>query len=184
MPPDDTTRSLVALWHLEAARVIGRVARIVRDVGLAEDIAQDVLVTALERWPADGLPANPAAWELDFAHQAAAADVAERLDAALYDVLAHAAPSPVVRLNQAVAVGMAFGPAAGLEIVEQLHSEGSLDGYPLLPAVRGDLLSRLNRSDEARTEFLRAAGLTRNAREQALLQARADACLPPPIEAR
>lgn len=430
MPPDDTARSLVALWHLEAARVIGRVARIVRDVGLAEDIAQDVLVTALERWPKDGLPANPAAWlmtaashraldhlrhramaagkeadiarELDFAHQAAAADVAERLDAALddpvgddvlrliftachpvlppearcaltlkvmgglttaeiaraylkpeatiaqrivrakrslaaarvpfelprgpelvarldsvleviylifnegyaatagedwmrpalaeeaqrlgrvlagllpeqgevqgllalmeiqasrftarlapdgspvllmeqdrsrwdpllirrgfealaraealpgplgpytvqaaiaacharaaraadtdwahiaalYDVLARIAPSPVVRLNQAVAVGMAFGPAAGLEIVEQLHSEGSLDGYPLLPAVRGDLLSRLNRSDEARTEFLRAAGLTRNAREQALLQARADACLPPPTEAR
>lgn len=430
MPPDDTARSLVALWHLEAARVIGRVARIVRDVGLAEDIAQDVLVTALERWPVDGLPANPAAWlmtaashraldhlrhtamaagkegaighALDFAHQAAADDDAERIDAALddpvgddvlrliftachpvlppearcaltlkvmgglstaeiaraylkpeatiaqrivrakrslaaarvpcevprgaelvarldsvleviylifnegyaatagedwmrpalaeeaqrlgrvlagllpaqgevlgllalmeiqasrfaarlapdgspvllmeqdrsrwdrllirrgldalnraealpgplgpytvqaaiaacharaaraadtdwthiaalYDVLARIAPSPVVRLNQAVAVGMAFGPEAGLEIVEHLHSEGSLDGYPLLPAVRGDLLSRLGHHAEARAEFLRAAGLTRNARERALLQARAEACGPLPREAR
>lgn len=430
MPPDDTARSLVALWHLEAARVIGRVARIVRDVGLAEDIAQDVLLSALERWPVDGLPANPAAWlmtaashraldhlrhttmaagkegaighALDFAHQAAADDATERIDAALddpvgddvlrliftachpvlppearcaltlkvmgglstaeiaraylkpeatiaqrivrakrslaaarvpcevprgaelvarldsvleviylifnegyaatagedwmrpalaeeaqrlgrvlagllpaqgevlgllalmeiqasrfaarlapdgspvllmeqdrsrwdrllirrgldaltraealpgplgpytvqaaiaacharaaraadtdwthiaalYDVLARIAPSPVVRLNQAVAVGMAFGPAAGLEIVESLHREGSLDGYPLLPAVRGDLLSRLSRHDDACAEFLRAAGLTRNARERALLQARAEACRPPPPEAR
>jgi RNA polymerase sigma factor (sigma-70 family) len=111
--PADPARSLAALWHLEAARVIGRVTRIVRDVGLAEDIAQDVLLTALERWPADGMPANPAAWlmtaashraldhlrhaamaagkegaighEMDFHHQTAAEEAAERVDAALDD---------------------------------------------------------------------------------------------------
>ncbi|HOY01826.1 RNA polymerase sigma factor [Zoogloea sp.] len=428
--PADPARSLAALWHLEAARVIGRVTRIVRDVGLAEDIAQDVLLTALERWPADGMPANPAAWlmtaashraldhlrhaamaagkegaighDMDFHHQTAAEEAAERVDAALddpvgddvlrliftachpvlppearcaltlkvmgglstaeiaraylkpeatiaqrivrakrslaaarvpcevprgaelvarldsvleviylifnegyaatsgedwmrpalaeeaqrlgrvlasllpdqgevlgllalmeiqasrfaarlsasgepillmdqdrsrwdpllirrgldalaraealpgplgpyavqaaiaacharaaraadtdwsriaalYDILAHIAPSPVVRLNQAVAVGMAFGAAAGLEIADHVRAGGGLDGYPLLPAVRGDLLARLGRHDEARAEFLRAAGLTRNARERALLLARADASKGPPSEAR
>ena len=107
--PADPARSLAALWHLEAARVIGRVTRIVRDVGLAEDIAQDVLLTALERWPADGMPANPAAWlmtaashraldhlrhaamaagkegaighDMDFHHQTAAEEAAERAQA-------------------------------------------------------------------------------------------------------
>ncbi len=428
--PADPARSLAALWHLEAARVIGRVTRIVRDVGLAEDIAQDVLLAALERWPRDGMPANPAAWlmtaashraldhlrhaamaagkegaighDMDFHHQNAAEEAAERVDAALddpvgddvlrliftachpvlppearcaltlkvmgglstaeiaraylkpeatiaqrivrakrslaaarvpcevprgaelvarldsvleviylifnegyaatsgedwmrparaeeaqrlgrvlasllpdqgevlgllalmeiqasrfaarlsangepvllmdqdrsrwdrllirrgldalaraealpgplgpyavqaaiaacharaaraadtdwsgiaalYDILAHIAPSPVVRLNQAVAVGMAFGAAAGLEIADRVLADGSLEGYPLLPAVRGDLLARLDRPEEAHAEFLRAADLTRNARERALLLARADACMPPPPEAR
>ena len=94
--------------------------------------------------------------------------------AALYDALAQLAPSPVVELNRAVAVGMAFGPAAGLEVVDVLTSEPTLRNYHLLPTVRGDLLAKLGRSDEARAEFKRAASLTRNTRERTLLLARAE----------
>jgi RNA polymerase sigma factor (sigma-70 family) len=88
---------------------------------------------------------------------------------ALYDALAELAPSPVVELNRAVAVAMAYGPAAGLELVEALATEPTLENYHLLPAVRGDLLARLGRFNEARTQFRRAASLTRNAREKQLL---------------
>ena len=95
--------------------------------------------------------------------------------AALYDALAQLAPSPVVELNRAVAVAMAFGPAAGLELVDALTSEPSLKGYHLLPSVRGDLLAKLGRIDEACAEFEQAAGLTRNGRERALLLERAAA---------
>ncbi|MFF4991683.1 RNA polymerase sigma factor [Streptosporangium saharense] len=93
--------------------------------------------------------------------------------AALYRVLAHVAPSPVVELNRAVAVSMAYGPARGLEIVDGLAGERALRDYPQLPAVRGDLLGRLGRVEEARAEFGRAAALTRNERERALFLARA-----------
>ncbi len=96
--------------------------------------------------------------------------------AALYDALAALTPSPVVELNRAVAVGMAFGPAAGLEIANRLLAEPLLRGYHLLPSVRGDLLVKLGRLDEAREELLRAASLARNARERALLLERAAAC--------
>jgi RNA polymerase sigma-70 factor (ECF subfamily) len=92
---------------------------------------------------------------------------------ALYDAVAQIAPSPVVELNRAVAVGMAFGPAAGLELVDALVAEPSLMSYHLLPAVRGDLLRKLGRSDEARAEFERAASLTENVPERELLQRRA-----------
>ncbi len=95
--------------------------------------------------------------------------------AALYDALAQLAPSPVVELNRAVAVARAFGPAAGLELVDALTSEPSLKGYHLLPSVRGDLLAKLGRIDEACAEFEQAAGLTRNGRERALLLERAAA---------
>jgi RNA polymerase sigma-70 factor, ECF subfamily len=95
----------------------------------------------------------------------------------LYDSLSQIAPSPVVELNRAVAVGMAFGPAAGLELVDGLTSEQSLRSYHLLPSVRGDLLARLRRFDEARGEFERAASLTRNVRERELLLERAAACV-------
>jgi predicted RNA polymerase sigma factor len=95
--------------------------------------------------------------------------------AALYDALAELMPSPVVELNRAVAVGMAFGPAAGLELVDALVREPSLRSYQFLPSARGDLLEKLGRSDEARAEFLRAASLTQNARERNLLIERARA---------
>jgi predicted RNA polymerase sigma factor len=96
--------------------------------------------------------------------------------AALYQALAQRAPSPVVELNRAVALAMAFGPAAGLEVVDVLTSEPSLKTYHLLPSVRGDLLTKLGRYDEAREEFERAASLTHNARERTLLLERAAAC--------
>jgi predicted RNA polymerase sigma factor len=105
----------------------------------------------------------------------AAATNWERI-AALYEELAQLAPSPVVELNRSVAVAMAFGPAAGLEIVDSLLAEPSLKAYHLLPSVRGDFLRKLGRFDEARQEFERAAGLTRNARERKLLLERAEAC--------
>jgi RNA polymerase sigma factor (sigma-70 family) len=95
--------------------------------------------------------------------------------AALYDALAQVAPSPVVELNRAVAVAMAFGPAAGLAVVDALRTERSLERYHLLPSVRGDLLAKLGRTDEARAEFERAAALTRNTRERELLLGRAAA---------
>lgn len=98
--------------------------------------------------------------------------------ATLYAALGEVAPSPVVELNRAVAVAMAFGPAAGLELVDALTAERSLENYHLLPSVRGDLLKKLSRVDEARAEFERAASLTRNERERALLLERARACMP------
>ncbi len=94
----------------------------------------------------------------------------------LYAALAQLAPSPVVELNRAVAIAMAFGPAAGLELVDALTAERSLENYHLLPSVRGDLLKKLSRFDEARAEFEHAASLTRNARERELLLERARAC--------
>lgn len=104
------------------------------------------------------------------ARSAASTDWAQIV--ALYDALAEVAPSPVVELNRAVAVGMAFGPASGLEIVDALASEPMLAHYHLLPSVRGDLLARLGRMDEACAEFERAADLTRNVRERELLLGR------------
>jgi predicted RNA polymerase sigma factor len=95
--------------------------------------------------------------------------------AALYDALAGLTPSPVVELNRAVALAMAYGPAVGLELVDRLTSEPSLKEYHWLPGVRGDLLARLGRLDEARREFERAAALTQNSRERTLLQERARA---------
>ncbi len=96
--------------------------------------------------------------------------------AALYVVLGHLTPSPVIELNRAVAVGMAYGPARGLDIADQLTAQPALAGYAQLPAVRGDLLAKLGRVDEARQEFDRAAALTSNESERALFRARAAAC--------
>src|SRR6185503_19130713 len=97
--------------------------------------------------------------------------------AQLYGMLARVSPSPVVELNRAVAVALAYGPAEGLAIVDALNNEQSLQDYHLLPSVRGDLLARLGRKDEAREEFERAASLTQNAREKDVLLARAGAQL-------
>jgi predicted RNA polymerase sigma factor len=96
--------------------------------------------------------------------------------AALYEALAGLTPSPVVELNRAVALAMAFGPATGLELVDALTTEPSLKGYHLLPSVRGDLLAKLGRFAEAQEEFERAASLTRNSRERTLLLERAAGC--------
>jgi predicted RNA polymerase sigma factor len=93
--------------------------------------------------------------------------------AGLYEALSEVSPSPVVELNRAVALAMAFGPAVGLALVDALIEEPSLKGYHLLPGVRGDLLAKLGRYEEARAELERAASLTRNARERDLLLARA-----------
>lgn len=97
--------------------------------------------------------------------------------AALYEALARIMPSPVIELNRAVSIAMAFGPAFGLQLIDELQSEPSLKDYHLLPSVRGDLLVKLGRHDEAHEEFLRASMLTRNARERDLLRKRADECL-------
>ena len=94
---------------------------------------------------------------------------------ALYDALAQLMPSPVVDLNRAVALGMAFGPAAGLELVDSLTANPALAGYHLLPSVRGDLLAKLGRFEEARAEFARAASLTQNVRERELLKKKGEA---------
>jgi predicted RNA polymerase sigma factor len=100
--------------------------------------------------------------------------------AALYGTLAQTTPSPIIELNRAVAISMAQGPQAGLDIVDTLANEPSLKNYHLLPSVRGDLLTKLNRYAEARIEFERAAALTRNGRERDLLLNRARACAHPP----
>jgi predicted RNA polymerase sigma factor len=134
----------------------------------------------LERAEALGGSLGPYALQAAIAACHARAHTAEDTDwariAALYDALGRLVPSPVVELNRAVAVGMAFGPAAGLELVDALRSDPSLKAYHLLPSVRGDLLAKLHRFDEARTEFERAASLTRNVRERELLLERAAAC--------
>jgi predicted RNA polymerase sigma factor len=105
-----------------------------------------------------------------------AAETDWRRIAALYDDLARLMPSPIVELNRGVAVSMAFGPAAGLELIDRLASEPSLKGYHLLPSVRGDFLFKLGRFAEAQAEFERAATLTQNARERELLIDRARGC--------
>ena len=137
-------------------------------------------LAALERSERLGGALGPYALQAAIAACHARARTPEETDwkriASLYGELARIAPSPVVELNRAVAVAMAFGPAAGLELVDALTSEASLESYHLLPSVRGDLLAKLGRSDEARAEFERAAALTRNARERTLLLSRAAAC--------
>ena len=128
----------------------------------------------------DGDPQGPYELQAAIAACHARARTPEETDwqqiVALYGDLAGLAPSPVVELNRAVALAMAFGPAAGLKLVDALTSEPSLESCHLLPSVRGDLLKKLGRMDEARAEFERAAGLTRNTRERELLIERARAC--------
>jgi predicted RNA polymerase sigma factor len=137
-------------------------------------------LAALERAEKVGGAPGPYALQAAIAACHARARTAAETDwtriAALYGALAQLAPSPVVELNRAVALAMAFGPATGLELVDALTSEPSLKSYHLLPSVRGDLLAKLGRTEEARSEFERAAALTRNARERKLLLDRAAAC--------
>ncbi|MCW3016399.1 MAG: polymerase sigma-70 factor, subfamily [Solirubrobacterales bacterium] len=187
MPKASEVHGLVALMEIQASRTRARSGPSGEPVLL---LHQDrsrwdrLLVTrglaALERAEALGGTLGTYALQAAIAACHARARTAEQTDwariAALYDALAQLAPSPVVELNRAVALGMAFGPAVGLELVDALSAESSLEGYHLLPSVRGDLLEKLGRSGEARAEFERAAALTRNERERELLLRRAAAC--------
>ncbi|MEV3921201.1 RNA polymerase sigma factor [Actinomadura coerulea] len=183
MPDEAEVHGLVALMEIQASRIRARtgpdgepVLLLDQDRSRWDRLLVNRGLVALARAEAlgtlgpYGLQAAIAACH---ARAAAAEDTDWERMAALYRVLAHLAPSPVVELNRAVAVGMAYGPARGLEIADALLEERSLGSYPQLPAVRGDLLEKLGRLDEAREEFRRAAGLTRNDREQALYLARA-----------
>jgi len=186
-PSEPEVHGLVALMEIQASRSRARVNPSGEPILLLDQDRSKwdrVLVgrglAALDRATALGGAQGPYALQAAIAACHARARAADETDwtriAALYQALAQTSPSPVVELNRAVAVSMAFGPGAGLELVDALVSEPSLKGYHLLPSVRGDLLMKLGRLDEARIEFERAAALTRNAREQALLLARASAC--------
>ena len=184
MPSESEVHGLVALMEIQASRTHARVDAQGRPVLLLEQDRSrwDPLLirrglAALARAEALGGALGPYALQAALAAcharaaEAAATDWAQIV--ALYDALARVAPSPVVELNRAVALSMKFGPEAGLEIVDALAAEPQLANYPWLPSVRGDLLARLGRMAEARTEFARAAGMTRNLRERELLLARA-----------
>src|SRR5438445_5671198 len=186
-PKEPEVHGLVALMEIQASRSGARVGPSGEPILLLDqDRARwdHILIhrglAALERAERLGGALGPYALQAAIAACHARARSAPETDwlriAALYDALAQLAPSPVVDLNRAVAVAMAFGPAAGLELVDALRSEPSLKGYHLLPSVRGDLLRKLGRLDEARAEFERAAALTRNARERELLSERARGC--------
>ncbi len=185
-PAEPEAHGLVALMEIQASRVNARtglngepVLLLDQDRGRWDRLLIGRGLAALALAEASG-PQGPYTLQAAIAACHARARTAGETDwariAALYDELARVAPSPVVELNRAVAVGMARGPAAGLELVDALAAEPALEGYHLLPAVRGDLLEKLGRSEEAREEFGRAAALARNARERDLLLNRAAAC--------
>ena len=186
-PLEPEVHGLVALMEIRASRIRSRVGPNGEPVLLMEQnraLWDRLLIhrglLALGRGEALGEARGSyllqAAIAACHARAATAADTDWVYITALYDELARLTPSPVVELNRAVAVSMAYGPAAGLELADQLAAQGSLESYHLLPSVRGDLLAKLGRYEEARGEFERAATLTRNARESRLLLDRAAAC--------
>jgi RNA polymerase sigma-70 factor (ECF subfamily) len=186
-PAEPEVQGLVALMEIQASRVRARVGPSGEPILLLDqDRARwDQLLiqrglAALRRVEELGGTLGPYALQAEIAACHARARIPSETDwpriAALYDALAELTPSPVVELNRAVAVGMAFGPAAGLELADALGAEASLKTYHLLPSVRGDFLAKLGRFEEASAEFRRAASLTRNARERTLLLARAATC--------
>jgi RNA polymerase sigma-70 factor, ECF subfamily len=186
LPREAEVHGLIALLELQASRTRARISPSGDQVLLLDQDRSrwDWLLvgrglTALERAHATGGPLGPYTLQAAIAACHARARVADDTDweqiVALYDGLAQLMPSPVVELNRAVAVGMAFGPRAALEIVDVLREEPALDGYHLLPSVRGHLLDKLGRLDEARAEFERAAQLTANSRQRAALLERATA---------
>src|SRR6266550_1324608 len=187
IPTESEVHGLVALMEIQASRLGARVGPSGEPVLLLDqDRARwDRLLirrglAALDRAERLGGALGPYALQAAIAACHARATTAAETDwpriVALYDAVAQLAPSPVVELNRAVAVGMAFGPAAGLDLVDALVGEPSLKSYHLLPAVRGDLLRKLGRFEEARIEFERGASLTENVRERDLLQRRAAEC--------
>jgi RNA polymerase sigma-70 factor (ECF subfamily) len=186
VPQEPEVHGLVALMEIQASRSRARVGPSGEPIVLFDQnrASWDQLLirrglAALERAESLGRVRGSYTLQAAIAACHARARAPEDTDwqriAALYGLLVELAPSPVVELNRAVAVAMAFGPDAGLALVDALTAEPSLRGYHLMPAVRGDLLTRLGRVDEARTEFERAAALTRNVRERELLLARARA---------
>jgi RNA polymerase sigma-70 factor, ECF subfamily len=189
VPNEAEVHGLVALMEIQASRLRARlgpsgepVLLLDQNRGRWDQLLIRRGVAALERAEQLGGALGPYALQAAIAACHARARTSGETDwpriAALYDALAQLTPSPVVELNRAVALAMAFGPAAGLELVDELTSEPSLKSYYLLPSVRGDLLVKLDRLDEARAEFERAASLTKNARERKLLLERAAACAP------
>ena len=186
-PREAEVHGLVALLEIQASRSRARVGPSGEPVLLLDQnrahwdhllIGRGLM--ALERAAKLGAVPGPYRLQAQIAACHARARTAEETDWAriveIYGDLARIAPSPVVELNRAVAVAMASGPAAGLELVDALYSEPALENYHLLPSVRGDLLKKLGRLEEARIEFQRAAALTRNGRERQLLLERAQAC--------
>jgi len=186
-PTEPEVHGLVALMEIQASRLRARTSPAGEPILLLDQdrtrwdrlLIQRGLM-ALGRALALGGASGPyvlqAAIAACHARAVTAADTDWARIASLYETLAQQVPSPVVELNRAVAVGMAAGPAAGLALADALEAEPSLKGYHLLPSVRGDLLEKLGRFDEARAEFQRAAHLTRNAREKDLLLKRAQGC--------
>jgi RNA polymerase sigma factor (sigma-70 family) len=187
VPAEAEVHGLVALMEIQASRTRARtspsgepILLLDQDRGRWDFLLIRRGLIALERAEALGGTRGPYALQAAIAACHARARTGAETDwariAALYLALGQLAPSPVVELNRGVAVSMAFGAAAGLEVVDGLLSEPSLQAYHLLPSVRGDLLRKLGRLDEARLEFERAASLTRNARERELLTERAAEC--------
>jgi RNA polymerase sigma factor (sigma-70 family) len=192
-PLEPEVHGLVALMEIQASRARARVSPSGEPILLLDQNRSrwDQLLirrglAALERAQLLGGAAGPYALQAAIAACHARAITAAATDwqqiAALYGELARLTPSPVVELNRAVAVSMAVGPQAGLEVVDQLIAEQALANYHLLPSVRGDFLARLGRNEEACAEFARAAALTQNARERELLRNRARACATKPSE--
>ena len=187
VPAEPEVQGLVALMEIQASRVPARVGPGGEPILLLDQDRtrwDHALIrhglAALQRAEEMGGTLGPYALQAAIAACHARAHTSEESDweriAALYDALAQLTPSPIVELNRAVAVSMAFGPAAGLGLVDALVSEPSLRNYHLLPTVRGDFLFKLGRYAEAQTEFARAATLTQNTRERDLLLERATAC--------
>jgi RNA polymerase sigma-70 factor (ECF subfamily) len=190
LPREAEVHGLVALMELQASRTRARLSPTGEQVLLLDQDRSrwDWLLVgrglaAIERAYATGGPIGPYTLQAGIAACHSQARVAADTDweriVALYDGLAQLMPSPVVELNRAVAIGMAFGPEAALRIVERLREDPRLDGYHLLPTVRGDLLERLGSRTEAGAEFERAAMLTSNTRQRAALLERAAACSHP-----
>jgi RNA polymerase sigma-70 factor, ECF subfamily len=187
LPSEPEVHGLVALMELQASRARARIGpRGERILLLDQDRSRwDWLLVgrglvALERAKRSGGALGPYTLQAAISACHARARVAADTDwegiVALYDALAQLMPSPVVELNRAVAIGMAEGPEAALQLVDRLRSEPALSEYHLLPVVRGDLLYKLGRKDEARREFQRAASMTHNSGERAALLERVAAC--------
>jgi len=187
IPNEPEVHGLVALMEIQSSRLKTRVSSSGEPILLMDQnrAKWDQLhirrgLAALERSQQLGQTLGPYSLQAAISACHAQARTAEETDwtriAALYEALSTVTPSPIVELNRAVAISMAFGPAYGLQMVDELSAEPSLKGYHLLPSIRGDFLMKLGRLEEARTEFEKAASMTRNVRERELLLKRAKEC--------